>query len=234
MIETIIYTYKKPLHNIFSKETNQKEWIIKSIQSARSCGYSNLELYTNDSEFAKNLDIDKVYFIDDCYEIWDSFKIYVLENRNDKYFLCDSDVLFIDKIPFGNHDIYFDGKEDHNWEWVYKSTMNYLKSNNIFSQFDFWKYDKIDVFNVGILKINNQELKQEYIHYWKEFYKEITPHLNSVDKSFITPIITQYLLTVLIQNGNYTHQHFTNGWPHGNKYYNHFPGYLKVKNSNII
>jgi hypothetical protein len=235
MITTIIYTYKKPLHKIYLKETNQKEWITKSIQSTRSLNY-NIELYTNDIQFSEGLDIDKVHSIDDEYFIWDSFKLWVLENDlRDDYILCDNDVIFKERPPINDSvDAYFDVIEDHNWNWVYEPTMKYLKSNNIFSGFDFWKYNKMGVYNIGILKINNQELKQEYIRYWKELYEEIKPHLNSVDKSFTTPIITQYLLTLLIQKGNYTHQHFTNGWPYGNDYYNHYPGFLKVKNSNII
>ena len=235
-MNTIIYTYKKLNHRIYSRETNQKEWIIKSIQSARSFNY-NIELYTNDKSFSEGLDLDKVHFIDDDYEIWDSFKLWVLENRTDDYILCDSDVIFNNRIEFEkDKDIYFDGIETQNWNWVYEPTMKFLKSNFIFKKIPFWSYEKQPVYNVGILKINNQSLKEHYIKYWKTLYTEIEPYLDLLDKSFTTPILTQYLLTLLVNKDNYSYQYFTKdgGWPYNNQYYNHFPGFLKFKNSNII
>lgn len=235
-MNTIIYTYKKLDHKIYPKETNQKEWIIKSIQSARNLNY-NVELYTNDISFSEGLDLDKAHFIDDDYQIWDSFKLWVLENRTDNYLLCDSDVIFNNRIEFEkDKDIYFDGIETQNWNWVYESTMKYLKSNSIFSSIQFWSYEKQPVYNVGVLKIDNQILREDYILYWKLLYKELESHLDNTDKSYTTPILTQVLLTLLVNSGKYSYQYFTKdgGWPYNNEYYNHFPGFLKFKNSNII
>lgn len=235
-MNTIIYTYKKLNHKIYPKETNQKEWIQKSIQSARDLNY-NVELYTNDKSFSDGLDLDKVHFIDDKYQIWDSFKLWVLENRTDDYLLSDSDVIFKNRLEFEkDKDIYFDGIETQNWNWVYESTMKYLKSNSIFSSIPFWTYQKQPIYNVGVLKINNEKLREEYISYWKMLYNELEPHLQNTNKSYTTPILTQVLLTFLVNSGNYTYEYFTKdgGWPYNNQYYNHFPGFLKFKNSNII
>lgn len=236
-METVIYTYKKLNHNIYIRETNQKEWIIKSIKSARKLNY-NIELYTNDLEFSQGLDLDKVHFIDDKYEIWDSFKLWVLDNRkDDNYFLSDNDVIFNKKIIFNTDvDIYFDAIETANWSWVYEPTMSFLKRKSIFKQVPNWSYEKQPVYNVGILKINNKNLKFDYINYWKTLYTEIEPYLNSLDKTLVTPILTQYLLTILVNHKNYTYKYFTkdNGWPYNNEYYNHFPGFLKLKNITII
>tara|TARA_B110000285_G_scaffold74807_1_gene86133 strand:- start:665 stop:1381 length:717 start_codon:yes stop_codon:yes gene_type:complete len=234
MNNSIVYTYKKPQYKILSRESNQRGWIIKSIESARLLGYC-IELYTNDDQFSKGLDIDLVHFIDDEYELWDSFKIYVLEHRLDNnYFLCDNDVIFKKQIPFDNSiDLYFDGTELHNWDWAYSDTMKYLKDSNIFDNISFWKYDKMPVLNVGILKINNSKLKEDYIFYWKQLYTLILPKIDNVNKTFITAIITQYLLTLLSKN--YTTDHFTldANWPYGNNFYNHFVGSFKWKNSSI-
>lgn len=235
-METLIYTYKKLNHKIYPKETNQKEWIIKSIQSARDLDY-NIELYTNDKLFSERLDLDKVHFIDDDYQIWDSFKIWVLENRTDDYLLCDSDVIFTNRIKFEkDKDIYFDGIETENWDWIYGPTMKFLKKKYIFKEIPIWSYDKQPVYNVGVLKINNQNLKFDYINYWKMLYTEIEPYLDVLDKSWLTPILTQYLLTILVNHGNYSYQYFTinGGWPYANDFYNHFTGFLKFKNSSII
>ena len=237
MINTIIYTYKKPQYKLLTTETNQREWIIKSIESARLLGYY-IELYTNDYQFSKELDIDLVHFIDDEYELWDSFKIYVLENRSDSnYFLSDNDVIFKKRLTLNNSvDLYFDGTELHNWDWAYKTTMDYLKDNSVFDSIPFWKYDKIPVFNVGILKINNSKLKDDYILYWKKLYLIVKSHFNNIDKTFVTAIITQYLLTLLSEKDNYQSIHFTRngGWPDNNDFYNHFCGYLKIKNPSIM
>jgi len=237
MVDTIIYTYKAPSYQIYKENTNQKKWITKSIESARKLNYK-IELYTNDFDFSKELDVDNVHFIDDSYELWDSFKIYVLENRLDSnYFLSDNDVIFKKRLPLDTSvDIYFDGTEIHNWDWAYKTTMNYLKDNSIFDGIPFWKYDKIPVFNVGILKINNPKLRDDYIFYWKKLHSISKPYFGIVDKTFLTAIITQYLLTLLSEKDNYQSVHFTQngGWPYNNDFYNHFCGYLKIKNPPIL
>lgn len=237
MINTIVYTYKSPQYQIYKENANQKKWITKSIESARKLDYK-IELYTNDSNFSKGLDVDKIHFIDDGYELWDSFKIYVLENRVDSnYFLSDNDVIFKKRLPLNNSvDLYFDGTELFNWDWAYKTTMSYLKDNSVFDSIPFWKYDKMPVFNVGILKINNSKLKDDYIFYWKKLHSIVKSHFNNIDKTFVTAIITQYLLTLLSEKDNCQSIHFTrNGkWPDNNDFYNHFCGYLKIKNPPIL
>jgi len=238
MVNTIVYTYKTPQYQIYKETTNQKNWITKSIESARTLNYK-IELYTNDSNFSNELDIDEIHLIDDEYELWDSFKIYVLENRLDSnYFLSDNDIIFKKRLPLNNSvDLYFDGTELYNWDWAYKTTMNYLKDNSVFDSIPFWKYDKIPVFNVGILKINNSKLKDDYIFYWKKLHSIVKSHFGNIDKIFVTAIITQYLLTLLSEKDNYQSVHFTrNGkWTDSNNdFYNHYCGYLKIKNPPIL
>lgn len=234
---SIVYTYKKLNTSVYQKDTNQKEWIKQSIKSTRKLNYT-LELYTNDLEFSQGLDLDKVHIIDDDYQVWDSFKIWVLENReDDNYFLSDSDVLFNNEIPFDNNiDIYFDGIETQNWNRGYALTMKFLKSKCIPNKIEFWSYDKKPVYNVGILKINNKNLKLEYIKYWKLLYNEVLPHIELLNDIFITPIITQYLLTLIVNNNDYKYDYFTKNsqWPYNNNFYNHFAGFLKFNNENII
>ena len=235
-METIVYTYKQLDYNVYSRETNQKEWITKSIKSARKLDYS-IELYTDDIEFSEGLDLDKVHFINDEYQIWDSFKVWVLENRKDpNYFLSDNDIIYNRKLNFSNVDIHFDGIETQNWDWVYKSIFEYLKSNSLFNDIPFWSYDKQPVYNVGILKISNSKLKNDYVYYWKKLYNDLKPHLEKINNTFSTAVLTQYLLTLLVNTEPYTSQYFTKegGWPYNNEYYNHFPGFLKFKNSSII
>ena len=237
-METIVYTYKTPSFKILPRNISQKDWITRSIKSAREVGYSTIELYTDDKEFAQDLDVNKTHFINDNYSIWDSFKLWVLENRkNDTYILLDNDVIFKKQIEFNpNIDVAFDGIEDHNWDWAYKPLMDYLKENKVFDSIPFWTYEKLDVLNVGILKINNNELKSEYITYWKLLYELSIPFLNKIDIKSLTPILTQYLLSAIVYNKNYKSEYFTlnHGWPLNNNYYQHFPGNLKLKKTQLI
>lgn len=233
-METIVYTYKTPKYQILKRTTNQRDWIIRSIESARKVGYTNIELYTDDREFAKGLDIDKVHYISDDYEIWDSFKIWVLENRNDDYFLSDNDVIYYDKIPFENGvDIYFDGYEVLSWDMFYKPTMSYLEKNLIFNTIPIWSYSKRKVINIGILKINNQKLKDDYIRYWKSLYYISKDDIESNNENYIniTQIISQYLLTLLVAEFNYIGKNYSgDDWTQHNLYYKHFAGNQKIKN----
>ena len=232
MTNTIIYTYKKPQYKILTVETNQRGWISNSIKSARQLDYK-IELYTDDKEFVLGLDIDKVHYIEDDYQLWDSFKIYILEHREDSnYFLCDNDVIFNSRLPLDNStDLFYDGNEINNWDWAYSTTMYYLEQSQVFKTIPFWKYDKQPVYNVGILKINNSKLKEDYIYYWKKLYSLALPHISNLSKTFLTAIITQYLLTLLVNKDNYKSVHFTKNseWPDNNEYYNHYCGYLKVR-----
>lgn len=238
MNDVLIYTYKTPSFKILPRDISQKDWIIKSIKSAREVGYSTIELYTDDIEFAQELNVNKIHFINDEYSIWDSFKLWVLENRKGgNYILLDNDVIFKKQIEFNpKMDIAFDGVEDHNWDWAYKPLMEYLKENKVFDSIPFWDYEKLDVLNVGILKINNNELKSTYIRYWKLLYELAKPHLNKINIKDLTPILTQYLLSKLVYDKKYKSEHFTlnHGWPLNNKYYQHFPGRLKLKKTQII
>jgi hypothetical protein len=235
-METIVYTYKKPKYQILQKPTDQKYWIKLSIESARKCGYTNLELYTNDRKFAEGLNIDKVHYIDDEYEIWDSFKIHVLDTRTDEYFLCDNDVVFKQKINFSNNiDIHFDGYETKNWEWLYEPILIDLKNKKCFDESKVWSYDTIPVINTGILKINNSSLKNDYISHWKTLYYLSNPFVESYAGIGITPILSQYFLGLLVRDGKYTTQNFSgNDWSFDNKFYTHHVGSKKLQSIYLI
>ena len=237
MIDTVVYTYKKLDYSIYKRSFNQIEWIKRSTTSAKKLGY-RVELYTDDKELAKELILDEIHYIVDTYRVWDSFKLWVLEHRkDDNYFLSDSDVIFNKKINFDyTKDISFDGVEVVNWNWVYRDTLKYLEQNNVIKGIKFWKYSQIPVFNVGILRINNKELKLRYLKYWKEAYAQMENYIDSKTIRYIAPILTQYLLTLICEDKKYSTQFFTSvdGWPNKNEYYNHFPGLLKFKNQQVI
>jgi hypothetical protein len=217
---------------IYSREVNQKDWISRSIKSARLVGYSP-HLYTNDLEFAQDLHLDKVTLVvDEHPKVWDTIKPMVLKMRNDtNFFISDNDVIYKKPIPFDDSiDFFYDGIETHNWDWVYNRTMLYFEKNKIFDSNPMWNYHKRNVLNMGVFKFNNLELKNFYVKEWYDIYERLIPYYENLDPVSICAIINQYPITLISDKYNYTKKHFTNnGWPGDNEYYNHYPGYTKFK-----
>lgn len=229
MINTLIYTYKKLNYDVYRKKINQKEWIIKSIESARKLNY-NIELYTNDTEFSEGLDLDKVHFIDDDYKIWDSFKIWVLKyHPTNNYFLSDNDIIYHSNIEYDStKSIILDAFEQNNWNSVYGRTLYQLKLLNILDN-KIWDYRERNVMSVGILSILDNGLKKYYISEWERTYNLLQPHLHLFDVKYLTPVITQYLLTIILEYNDIKYQHLAQ-----KKYYTHYSGYKKIEGTTII
>lgn len=222
---------------IYSREVNQKDWISRSIKSARMVGYSP-HLYTNDLEFAKDLDLDNITIVKDEHPlVWDTIKPMVLSMRDDTdFFISDNDVIYKNPIPFDdNIDFFHDGIETGNWDWVYDESIRYFKKNKIFDSNQLWNYERMGILNMGLFKINNLELKKLYVKEWYDIYERLIPHYNNLSPVSICAIINQYPITLLYNKFNYTKKHFTNnGWPGDNEYYNHYPGYAKFKETYSI
>jgi hypothetical protein len=233
----IVYTYKSPTMKIYSKEINQKDWISRSIQSARMVGYLP-HLYTNDLGFAEGLNLDNVTLVIDNHpEVWDTIKPLVLSMRSDTdFFISDNDVIYKKPIPFDDTvDFFYDGIETENWEWVYSKSIRYFEKHKIFDCNPLWDYKKRSVLNMGVFKFNNLELKNFYVKEWYDVYERLIPYYENLDPVSICAIINQYPITLISDKYNYTKNHFTNnGWPGDNEYYNHFPGYSKVKSTQLI
>lgn len=228
-MDTIIYTYKSPKYKIYPIDVNQKEWISKSISSIRELNVYKIELYTDSHEFAKDLDIDILHIIDDEYLLWDSFKLYVLKNHpTNNYFLSDNDIIYHSNLEFDNKSITFDVFENNNWHWVYDNTINQLSELNILDC-DLWDYAKRDVIGVGILSIADESFKKLYISEWENTYNILKPHLHSFNLTYLTAVVTQYLLTLLVESNNIDYQNFSK-----TSYYTHYSGYTKIRGSRII
>jgi len=234
-----VFTYKEPLYKIYKVNTDQKVWIKKAIEGARKVGYSTA-LYTDSKSFAEGLDLDEIHFISDEYTLWDSFKIYVLDNRSgNDYFLCDNDCVFHKHIDFSDDvDLYFDGFEVDVWDSFYKPTLNLLETKGLYD-YSFWSKDEVGVTNIGILKINNDVLKTRYTHYWKRSYHLVKEHKSEFNKIGLTATISQFLLTKIMTEMNSSYKFFTtekhySNWSESNKYYRHYRGYLKLKNQSVI
>lgn len=230
MLDTIIYTYKTPTYRIYPIDVNQKEWISKSISSIRKLNVYNVELYTNSKEFAKDLDIDTIHYINDDYLLWDSFKIHVLKSHpTNNYFLSDNDIIYHSDIKFDmSSKLMFDVFEVKNWNWAYDTTIQQLKKLDLLDT-SLWDYSKRRVIGVGILSILDDVFKSKYISEWEHTYTTLKPHLHKFNLTYLTAVITQYLLTLLVESYDISYQTFSE-----KKYYTHYSGYTKIKGSRII
>lgn len=234
----IVYTYKPLSKKIYTRDTDQKSWMIRSLKSIEGFNYTS-HLVTTDAGFAKDLKVDKVTVVHDSFpEVWDSLKILVLDMyKIGDYFLSDNDVIYNKELDFNlNYDFYFDGLETKNWEWVYKKQLDDIKKIPMPASLKhIWDYQYKGVCNVGILKFNSRNFLNEYIDTWKDVYNELKPYFNSLSSSFTTPVVSQLVLTYLWKNKNYSNHYFTKeDWNKSNPFYTHYPGYLKFKNSSLI
>ena len=221
----IIYTYKSPIYKIPNRDRYQKEWLELSINSAKKVGYRTV-LYTNTQEISKNLDIDELQIVECKSKLWDSLKIKVLETRHDNnYFLSDYDIEYYSNLNIpSNIDIVFDAIEDDEeiWNRVYKQPVDVINRLGINRN-----SGKIPVFNVGILKINNTQLKNKYTSKWREL-EILTDKLN-LDPVYLTAALTQYILTTLVTEETTTLNYSGTNLGLANEFYHHYNGSQKIK-----
>lgn len=233
-IETVVYTYKIPQYYIHSNlPSEQIKWLKDSIFSARKCGYLTC-LFTDDKDLYELSIADDNYLVKDSSYIWDSLKIYVLENyENSNYFLSDNDVIFKAPINFSNSvDLYFDVVERRfSWETIYEPTLNDICKFEILKEVPFWNNYLGFTYNLGIMKINNFNLKQSYIKQWKYIHSLLDSYVNNpFNPYYLTPILSQYLLTLLSCNYTVLPLGKLNKNPElENSFYTHYRGGLKRK-----
>lgn len=227
----IVYTYKKPQYPILNRDKHQLELIKLSSDSARRVGYTPV-LYTDDSTIGAKLNFDEVNLITDSTGIWDSFKLHVLETRKeDNYFISDYDIEYHAPLPFNSKcDIQFDcfEKNPGAWEKIYLPTLTKLVQINRIQKLNYFRLEKVNTINIGILKINNSELRLLYIKCWKEL-ETLTRRLN-LNAFFLTPVLSQYLLTLLVLDGGYTTEYIDReDVTTPTEFYTHYNGSTKMK-----
>lgn len=203
----------------------------QSIKTAIKLGYKTI-IYCDSpsSEHFHNI-ADEVIVVDDKYEnsqLWDSFKIKVLEERDDEFCLIDGDVILHNKLPNFTKQITFDSYEVNNFNMNYKDILNDLTGMGIGDKLSVWVNKKLPIISCGILSIKNDTLKQNYISNWKLYNKFILDVLDKVEIDAATMVGAQYLLTILSQD--YTQQNLSNLVGGVNPYYRHYCGPVKYNN----
>lgn len=223
----LIYTFDKNVHkDDLHKFEVIKSYYINSINSAKKLGYK-IEIYTNTNIFNDYVDIS--HHINNEFTFWDGFKtLPLLENTNGV--LVDGDIIFDSKLPqlSNDTDLYFDGWES--WLDLYSKCVIELDELGIKDIIPEWESIPQRVINIGLLKINNSELRDLYLDRWYKMYKFCNQHKNNMKYFYMCcTIASQYLLTLLSKN--YKIKNISNRLGKPNGYYTHFVGQQKY-NSN--
>ena len=226
MIVSFCFTIKI-INSINNLEIYQK-MISKVVDCAKK--YHKVKFYT-DNETLSYLDIEGVeielidtnnfYFIDD-------FKVHLLSIISNEEILVDTDLFLFSELKLEEgKDIYVDFKDNSEKYW-YGEYINWFIENGITDILpDFYKKN-IQVPNIGILKIENEELKSEYINLYCKIRKWVLNKDIQINRG-VSIILGQYLLALLIQNKKYKISYCFNDY----NYYYHLSGPIKFENDII-
>jgi hypothetical protein len=161
----------------------------------------------------------------------DSFKIKVLEERDDDFCLIDGDVILKNKLPNLESVIMFDTYEIGNWNKEYKSTVNKLSNLGIVNIIPFWEGKRLNVINCGLLKISDRNLKESYVKFWKKYNNWIKDKFenNSLNLYSVTMVGAQYLLTLIVEYKSIKGTCLNKTMGEIGSYYTHYFGDIKYK-----
>lgn len=216
----LIYTFDKNVHRDDSHKFEViKSYYINSINSAKKIGYTT-EIYTNTHIFNQYVDIS--HTISNTFTFWDGFKTLPLLD-NVSGVLVDGDILFNSKMPefLNDIDLYFDGWES--WLDLYSKCIIELTNLGISNVIPEWIVEPQRIINIGLLKINNSELRELYLDRWYKMYKFCNDNAHNMEYFYMCCTITsQYLLTLLSKQ--YKIQSISNRLGNPNGYYTHFVG----------
>jgi hypothetical protein len=211
------------------------EFYKLSITTAKKLGYHTI-IYTNSthSHIFKPY-VDEIITVED-YEgspLFDSFKIKVLEDRNDDFYLIDGDVILNSRIPEMDVDITFDAYEAEFWKHTYGDQIKELLKLNINDTLPIFneKAEKIfngedKIFNCGLLRITNKKLKDVYVDYWKRFNSFVKTNGQLLNKDQ-TLVAGQYILTMIAKEMDSTVYPLSKILGEENDYYRHYVGKIK-------
>jgi len=203
-------------------------YYIHSIKSAKTLNYHTI-IYTDiDSiKYFKNI-ADEIIIVDgyENSELWDSYKIKVLDERTDEFCLIDGDVILNSALPKFNTEIVFDSYEIVNWDAEYKTTINYLNSLEIYKIINEWNDIKKPIMNCGILYIKSIKNRKLYVDKWKIFnnWFNNNKQIYNLDVDYCTMIAAQYLLTLLSDFYKITRKKINKNMGDNSKYYKHHFG----------
>jgi len=199
---SIAFSFTTKLLTDNSNAKTYLELLTKSIKFAKR--YHSVRLYTDDVTLPMVNDIDVDIVLVDTTGFWfiDDFKLHLLSHISDYEILVDVDLFLYNPLHLnGGYDIWVDFKDNSSNEW-YRNYIKYCVDNGIIKILPDFVQFSMSIPNIGILKINNPDLKKDYI----ELYNRIRDWLLSLDSKpniELSIILGQYLLGLLLKDGKY-------------------------------
>ena len=222
MIEapTLVFTFDINANKGITDRLNRiRTFYNHSIGSANKLGYRT-EIYSNCDWFDELVDLK--HEVKDSFFFWDGFKTIPL-TRNDNFILVDGDITFLNLFDYldPNVDLYFDTYES--WYKDHNNTIKELTRLNIGKIIPEWDDTPKPIINIGVLKINNQELRNLYLQRWFTFQDFCYQNQNKIKNiHHCCTIGSQYILTLLSEK--YSKFYFSQKVKIPNKYYIHHWG----------
>ena len=213
----------KLMSDISKIETYQK-MILKSFECAKL--HHEVKFYTDVETlpFLTHIDIDKIIIKTDRFYFVDDFKVHLLSIIDENEVLIDTDLFLFSPLKLEeNYDIYVDFRDESTKPW-YKEYLNHFHKLGVNEIIPNFEQEFLDVPNIGILKITNKNLKQEYINIYNETKEWILSKDNLITKG-VSIILGQYLLGLALHYGNYSPYYCYNS---KNRYL-HFSGPKKFR-----
>lgn len=226
----LVWTYDAKSKNLTDKErTILLNYYILSINSAKKLGYYTIMVCNpNEVHFWQKYvnEVRQCYSYEDS-PLWDSFKMYAIENIGGTYYLIDGDVILHKKLPELHNDIVFDSYEILNWTNEYKPTIDTLTKLGIADYISIWNSNRISIMNCGILGLNNPMIKLLYLNNWKIFNKFVINNIEKIETKFATGVGAQYLLSLIVNRYNINTIKLTENLGIVGEYYKHHYGSQK-------
>ena len=207
-------------------------YYILSIQSAKKLGYYCI-MYCDETYsdiFAKI--VDEIYIIPSTPKneyLWDGYKIEALKLRTDdgEYCLIDGDIILKKKLPISSTTLMFDSYEVKNWRSDYEKVIQQMTDLKIQNLIPEWINKKQPIISTGILYLNNTNFKNLYIEKWEMCKDLVMKYSEEIDNDYATMVISQYLLTLLVNHHLITYTKLANIVGGECEYYKHHCGSLK-------
>lgn len=225
----LIWTYNGDVILTERMKTILINYYITSMKESEKFGYRKI-LYcdTNSVHYFKDF-VDEIVIVDK-YENspqFDSYKIKVLEDRNDDYYMIDGDLILHKKLPEPDVDVIFDSYEVLNWPKQYEETVKLLDEWGIKEVIPEWDVKRTPVISTGIFAITNKELRDIYVYKWKLCNDFIMKHYDKLDPINSALVGGQYLLTLVSNHYNASRTKLCFEFGLTGEYYKHYSGYVK-------
>ena len=209
-------------------------YYILSITEAKNLGYHTI-IYTNTNsiKYFEGL-VDEIIELNNYHSSlqWDSFKVNVLETRDDDFCLIDGDLILKKVLPDLDEGIMFDTYELGNWKKEYENTINQFTQLGIRDLVKEWDDVFTPIINTGILRFKSRDFKDLYVQRWKMCDKWISQmnRKNKIDMDSASLVGGQYLLTIMANYHNINKMNINEQMGENGTFYMHYFGENKFLN----